>query len=117
MFWHAKILGPANTPYEGGIFSLYVRFPADYPFKPPKVSFVTKVYHCNINSSGSICLDILKDHWSPALTVVKVMLSLVTLLEHPNPDDPLDSESAGLYRFDKMRYDNNAREYTKKYAV
>ena len=57
-------MGPAKTPYENGVFNLEIQFPPDYPFKPPKIRFTTKVYHCNINSSGGICLDILKDNWS-----------------------------------------------------
>jgi ubiquitin-protein ligase len=61
--WVATIMGPSKTPYENGVFNLEIQFPPDYPFKPPKMRFVTKVYHCNVNSSGGICLDILKDNW------------------------------------------------------
>lgn len=70
--WQATIMGPEGSPYAGGVFFLDIHFPADYPFKPPKVNFTTRIYHCNINSNGGICLDILKDQWSPALTVSKV---------------------------------------------
>ena len=72
--WSATIVGPENTPYHGGIFKLQIYFPKEYPYKPPKVKFVTKVYHCNVSSSGSICLDILKSQWSPVLTISKVLL-------------------------------------------
>lgn len=64
-------MGPADSPYTGGVFFLNIQFPTDYPFKPPKVSFTTRIYHPNINSNGSICLDILRDQWSPALTISK----------------------------------------------
>ncbi|URE04724.1 ubiquitin-conjugating enzyme [Musa troglodytarum] len=83
--WQATIMGPTDSPFAGGIFLVNIHFPPDYPFKPPKaghhgpmenvivkhVSFRTKVYHPNINSNGSICLDILKEQWSPALTISK----------------------------------------------
>ncbi|XP_049927046.1 ubiquitin-conjugating enzyme E2-17 kDa-like isoform X2 [Epinephelus moara] len=69
--WQASIMGPPDSPYHGGVFFLSVHFPTDYPFKPPKISFTTKIYHPNINSNGSICLDILRSQWSPALTVSK----------------------------------------------
>ena len=78
--WSATVMGPQGSPYEGGIFYLNIVFPQNYPFKPPKITFVTKVYHPNINSSGGICLDILKDQWSPALTIDKVLLSICSLL-------------------------------------
>lgn len=61
----------SDSPYSGGVFFLSLTFPTDYPFKPPKVSFTTKIYHPNINANGSICLDILRDQWSPALTISK----------------------------------------------
>ncbi|XP_057955766.1 ubiquitin-conjugating enzyme E2-17 kDa isoform X2 [Malania oleifera] len=69
--WQATILGPTDSPYAGGVFLVSIHFPPDYPFKPPKVAFRTKVFHPNINSNGSICLDILKEQWSPALTISK----------------------------------------------
>ena len=59
--WQATIMGPDDSPFQGGVFFLNIHFPTDYPFKPPKFQFVTKIYHPNINSNGSICLDILKD--------------------------------------------------------
>lgn len=74
--WKAVILGPIATPYEGGVFNLNISIPSNYPFKPPTVIFKTKIYHPNINSSGSICLDILKTQWSPALTIAKILLSI-----------------------------------------
>ena len=64
-------MGPADSPYQGGVFFLNIHFPSDYPFKPPKVSFTTRIYHPNVNSNGSICLDILNAQWSPALTISK----------------------------------------------
>lgn len=60
-----------DSPYQGGVFFLTIHFPTDYPFKPPKVAFTTRIYHPNINSNGSICLDILRSQWSPALTISK----------------------------------------------
>ncbi|XP_058100260.1 mitogen-activated protein kinase kinase kinase 5 isoform X3 [Magnolia sinica] len=84
--WQATIVGPPDSPYAGGIFLVTIHFPPDYPFTPPKVAFRTKVSHPNINSDGSICLDILKEQWSPALTISKVLMSICSLLTDPNPD-------------------------------
>ena len=114
--WQATIMGPSETPYEGGIFFLNIHFPADYPFKPPKINFKTKIYHCNISSSGSICLDILKDKWSPALTINKVLLSICSLFSDSNPDDPLVPEIAQLYRSNRVLHDANARDWTAIHA-
>ena len=115
--WQATIMGPDESPYSGGVYFLNIHFPADYPFKPPKVSFTTRIYHCNINANGGICLDILKDQWSPALTISKVLLSVCSLLTDPNPDDPLVPEIAQILRTDRARHDATAREWTTKYAT
>jgi ubiquitin-conjugating enzyme E2 D len=115
--WQATIMGPDDSPYAGGVFFLDIHFPADYPFKPPKVHFTTRIYHCNINSNGGICLDILKDQWSPALTISKVLLSICSLLTDPNPDDPLVPDIAQLLKTDRARHDSTAREWTSKYAM
>lgn len=110
-------MGPKETPYEGGIFFLNIFFPSDYPFKPPKVTFTTKIYHCNVNGNGSICLDILQSQWSPALTISKVLLSICSLMSDPNPDDPLVPEVAKLYKTERDKHDNTAKEWTRKYAM
>ena len=115
--WQATIMGPKDSPYEGGVFFLNITFPADYPFKPPKIQFTTKIYHCNINGNGSICLDILKDQWSPALTVSKVLLSISSLLTDPNPNDPLEAQIAQLLKTDPKKHEQFAREWTQKYAM
>lgn len=115
--WSAMIFGPADSPYQGGLFHLSIRFPSDYPFKPPIVTFRTKIYHPNINAAGGICLDILKTQWSPALSVSKVLLSILSLLTDPNPDDPLMPDIARLYKQNRAAYEANAREWTQMYAT
>ena len=114
--WQGSIMGPKDSPFYGGVFFLDIRFPTDYPFKPPKLTFKTRIYHPNINSNGSICLDILKDQWSPALTISKVLLSLLSLLTDPNPDDPLVPEIAHTYKNDRAKYTKTATEWTQKFA-
>jgi len=114
--WYATIAGPADTPYEGGIFHLNLQFSEQYPFRPPKVHFLTKIYHPNISPDGDICLDILQDKWSAALSVRTILLSICSLINQPNPDDPLVSEIANLYREDRDRYIEMARKWTREYA-
>ncbi|ERF70728.1 Ubiquitin-conjugating enzyme E2 [Endocarpon pusillum Z07020] len=106
-----------DSPFQGGLFFLAIHFPTDYPFKPPKVNFTTRIYHPNINSNGSICLDILRDQWSPALTISKVLLSICSMLTDPNPDDPLVPEIAHVYKTNRSKYEETAREWTRKYAT
>ena len=114
--WQATIMGPEGSPYHGGIFYLKIDFPDNYPFKPPKIVFTTKIYHCNINSNGAICLDILKNQWSPALTISKVLLSICSLMDDANPNDPLVHEIADLLKKNKALHDETARNWTMKYA-
>lgn len=115
--WVSTILGPPGTVYEGGVFFLDIHFSSDYPFKPPKVTFRTRIYHCNINSQGNICLDILKDNWSPALTISKVLLSICSLLTDCNPGDPLVGSIATLYIQNRTEHDRVARQWTKRFAT
>ena len=114
--WRATIMGPEGSPYHGGIFNLSINIPPDYPFKAPKIVFTTKIYHCNVNSNGSICLDILKDNWSPALTISKALLSICSLMDDPNPNDPLMPEIADLFKKDRITHDETARAWTRRYA-
>jgi len=114
--WNGTIIGPEKSPYEGGLFNLQIQFPIDYPFKPPRVTFITKVYHPNINSAGGICLDILKDQWTPSLTIGKVLLSISSLLTDANPKDPLVPEIARLYETNRAEFNRLAKEHTLMFA-
>lgn len=114
--WNAVILGPVGTPYEGGVFNLNISIPSNYPFKPPIVIFKTKIYHPNISENGIICLDVLKDQWSPALSIYKILLSIQSLLTDPNPDSPLNGSAAQLYRSDRREYRKMCQKYIKDYA-
>ncbi|KAL6034169.1 hypothetical protein STEG23_000476, partial [Scotinomys teguina] len=115
--WQATIFGPDDSPYQGGVFLLAIHFPNNYPFKPPQISFITKIYHPNISTNGSICLDILDSHWSPALTISNILLSICSLLCDPNTDDPVLPGIAQLYLHNYKEYDKLAREWTKRYAM
>ena len=117
--WLATIMGPGDSPYQGGVFFLDIRFPTDYPFKPPKVRFKTKIYHPNIcQHCHDVCygLDVLRDQWSPALTISKILISISSLLTDPNPDNPIFPEAASKYKSDRAEFEKIAKEWTKKYA-
>ena len=115
--WQSTIMGPSDSPYEGGVYFLDIQFPADYPFKAPRIHFTTKIYHPNINRQGGICLDILKGQWTPALTLDKLLLSICSLLTDPNPDDPLVPEIANIYKTNRQEFNMRAKEWTQKYAM
>ncbi|KAJ1564039.1 ubiquitin-conjugating enzyme E2 N, partial [Nowakowskiella sp. JEL0078] len=115
-YFDVIIAGPSSSPFEGGIFKLELFLPDDYPMAPPKVRFLNKIYHPNIDKLGRICLDILKDKWSPALQIRTVLLSIQALLSAPNPDDPLANDVAQHWKENEKEALATAREWTLKHA-
>jgi len=116
-YFAVSIIGPSDSPYEKGTFKLELFLPADYPMGPPKVRFLTKIYHPNVDKLGRICLDILKDKWSPALQIRTVLLSIQALLSAPNPDDPLDNNVAETWKNNESEALARAREFTETFAM
>lgn len=115
--WKGTIFGPMDTAYADGIFHVDIEIPPDYPFKPPKMKFDTKIWHPNISSqTGAICLDILKNEWTPALTIRTALISLQALLCAPEPDDPQDAEVARMYKQDIKLFEFTAKQWTENYA-
>lgn len=109
--------GPPDSPYEKGVFVVDIQIPSEYPFKPPKMRFETRVYHPNVSSqTGAICLDVLKDAWTPILTMKSSLLSLQSLLQSPQPDDPQDAVVAQVMINDPERFAETARHWTGLYA-
>ena len=115
--WEASIQGPPDSPYEGGTFCLDISFPSGYPLVPPKITFTTPIYHCNISSEGSIGLDILGTNWSPALNISKMLLSIQSLLTECNPDESHVPEIADQYINNREEHDRICREWTKIFSL
>ncbi|CAH1778006.1 unnamed protein product [Owenia fusiformis] len=112
-----QIAGPPDTPYEGATFNLEIKIPETYPFNPPKVKFLTAIWHPNISSvTGAICLDILKDQWAAAMTLRTVLLSLQALLAAAEPDDPQDAVVAKQYKENHPIFLKTARHWANIYA-
>jgi len=116
-YFNVVITGPSGSPYEGGIFKLELFLTDDYPMFPPKVRFLTKIYHPNIDKLGRICLDILKDKWSPALGIRTVLISIQALLSAPNPDDPLANDVADMWKTNEKVAIETARQWTRAHAM
>ena len=115
--WKGRIKGPIDTCYQGGIFDVDIIIPNDYPFKPPKMKFDTKIWHPNISSvTGAICLDILKNEWTPALTIRTALISLQALMCEPVPNDPQDAVVAKQYMSDIKLFNQTAKHWVEEYA-
>eukprot|EP00732_Lithocolla_globosa_P007564 Lithocolla_globosa_v1_NODE_9815_length_665_cov_8.501639.p1 type:complete len:153 gc:universal NODE_9815_length_665_cov_8.501639:611-153(-) len=115
--WVAGLTGPADTPYKSGTFKVDMVFPTEYPFKPPKVKFVTKIYHPNVDADGNVCVELLvATNWKPATQVIQVLKGILALLESPNLENPLAPEVAEVYRTDQKKFEKTAKEWTKKHA-
>ena len=115
-YFSVEIDGPSSTPFEAGVFKLELFLPDSYPMTPPKVRFLTKIYHPNIDKLGRICLDVLKDKWSPALQIRHVLLSIQALMSAPNPDDPLENGIAEQWKTALPKALATAKEWTGLYA-
>ncbi|KAH9990269.1 ubiquitin-conjugating enzyme [Xylariaceae sp. FL0662B] len=118
--WKITLLGPANTAYAGGVFTLTLTLPADYPFKAPAVQFNTRIYHPNVtnDAEGNICLGLLKpENWKPASRLRGVLDAVRQLLVEPNPDDPLEPRIADEFRSERDLFEKNARSYVSRYAM
>merc|ERR1712118_170156 len=116
-YFNVMILGPVQSPYGGGAYKLELFLPEEYPMAAPKVRFLTKIYHPNIDKLGRICLDILKDKWSPALQIRTVMLSIQALMSAPNPDDPLANDVADHWKSDESGALVVAKQWTQEHAL
>ncbi|CAF0931142.1 unnamed protein product [Rotaria sp. Silwood1] len=107
--WQAIITGPDDTPYEGGIYELYISIPCDYPVKPPRVRFKTEVFHPNIYKNGDICIDILQNQWSQVMSIEKILISIRSLLNEPNINSPANPEAALLYKEHRNEFHRRIR--------
>uniref|UniRef100_A0A8C2IYL0 E2 ubiquitin-conjugating enzyme n=1 Tax=Cyprinus carpio TaxID=7962 RepID=A0A8C2IYL0_CYPCA len=114
--WQGLIV-PDNPPYDKGAFRIEIIFPAEYPFKPPKITFKTKIYHPNIDEKGQVCLPVISaENWKPATKTDQVIQSLIALVNDPQPEHPLRADLAEEYSKDRKKFFKNAEEFTKKHG-
>ncbi|EFR05047.1 ubiquitin-conjugating enzyme E2 4 [Nannizzia gypsea CBS 118893] len=117
--WNIEMKGPEGSPYQDGVFEIRLTLPTDYPFKPPTVSFATKIYHPNVSNDdkGTMCLGMLKsDEWKPSSKLYAVLEFARQLLVEPMPDDAVEGRIAEQYSNDRKQYEKIARDWTRKYA-
>ncbi|EFA86646.1 hypothetical protein PPL_00447 [Heterostelium album PN500] len=116
----ASIIGPESTPYHKGVFKLEIIMPMRYPFEPPKVKFITPIYHPNVDNQGRICLDTLnmppKGVWAPSLNLLTVLSTIRLLMSEPNPYDPLMQDITDEFKNNHPQFLRTAEQWTKKYA-
>jgi ubiquitin-protein ligase len=112
MLFNVYFLGPKDSPYEELLNNILIEIPLEYPIKAPSMKFINKIFHPNISTDGVICLDILKDKWSPVYTIRTIIMSIISLLSDPNPDSPLNGNAARLYK-ESLLSKKSKREYVK----
>jgi len=116
LYWQGVIV-PENPPYNKGAFRIEIHFPAEYPFKPPKINFKTKIYHPNIDEKGQVCLPIISaENWKPATKTDQVIQALVALVNDPEPEHPLRADLAEEFVKDRRKFQKNAEDFTRKHS-